>query len=1043
MKKKLNRFIALILAGVLSAGAAPAVFADGTAGDTTAINETGAAKSASEATEAPQATADAPAAKATAEPKTDIVENEKFYNEAIGFLTYLGIFKGDEKGDMKPDEYVTRAEIAAIILREMNITNMLTYENVFNDVDESHWAASVIQTAYSSGIINGYEDGSFGPDEEVTFEQAVKMVMCAINYQGYAETFGGYPEGYLKLAYQEDVANKVDGKLGEPMTRRNIAKLVYNSLTAPYPTLSGMTAYGMKYTKDEDVTILSELHHIYYDEGTITAANGKAMDISSDVLKNQIAFEGEVMESELANAENYVGEYVRLFYRDLDGKGNDTTALYAISKENKTETMTINAGEIDYIKTGYTGSSTSQISYYSDEKHKSKKRIKLVDQPTIVYNGQPFTAANFSSLEATKADGSAMDFDEFITPYEGTVKAVDFGKDGTYDALFVESYETSVVKLATALRLQLEYPISFGDIIKLDTTENPELNVKVIRDEEEIELRELQEGDVVSVRMNANFTDPSYTGDKYITIEASYDYFDGTVKSFNTDEDGCYVTIDDTEYEVVEDEDVRKDIKAMLGTSGKFYMNKFGRIAKADGKVIGGLSSGEKYGWLVNVYTNESGSDVFAKLFTQDGSVETMQLADRVDYWAPDATENKTVSASEIDSYIDNTVDGNSYFVSARAIDSTEKAAIRLCKFKTNSSGRINRLYIAVDEKTVSENSSAVRVSTTDLKEANTRSGLFAGKYVLESGVPQITAPLHFEDLNDSDNYGYRIADKTEFSATTGDVGVGYNCYFGDISDSQPGVIIRLVKSATAAQEIVDYNTADDNPVIVVTGIGVGVDADDEEVYIIKGIRDGKEVQYTTAKNVLVANVNPKVRLDKETYDTTTIWTKDSDVPLNEVLHAGDICGIDGSASNAGIILRMVDATALASYVRNGGEAGGVPDTQFKFDELFSPSRDRVVFGYVTDVRTSPIVQFDLAVDGSEEAADDDDDETTAGGSPIVTVGVSDLSRAVQFVNIARNGRITVDKEVSDAYEVETGDYVFMRNFKNDAARELYVIRFE
>ena len=85
----------------------------------------------------------------------DAAESDELYQEAIGFLNYLGIFTGDENGDMRPEDAVSRAEIAAIILREMNITNMSKYNDSFSDVSSAHWAADIIQTAYENGIING------------------------------------------------------------------------------------------------------------------------------------------------------------------------------------------------------------------------------------------------------------------------------------------------------------------------------------------------------------------------------------------------------------------------------------------------------------------------------------------------------------------------------------------------------------------------------------------------------------------------------------------------------------------------------------------------------------------------------------------------------------------------------------------------------------------------------------------------------------------------------------------------------------------------
>lgn len=1010
MKTKFNRLIAMALIAVMSA-----------AGLTAFAAETEADITADVTTADTESTADA----------------DEHYQEAIGFLNYLGIFTGDENGDMRPEDTISRAEIAAIILREININNMSSYSGSFSDVDSTHWAADIIQTAYENGIINGYDDGTFRPDDDVTYEQAVKMVICAINYESYVVSYGGYPTGYIMLAHDKGISDNASGTIGEPVTRRTVAKLVYNSLTVGYPVISGSdNINSVTYTVKDGVTVLSEKRDIYYKDGIITAAPGKSIDMSVSLIDGQIAFEDEIMNSELSEPEKFVAEYVRLFYRDKSGKGDDKTALYAVPLNKKTESVTLEADEIDSITTGYCGG-TPQIEYYSNSR---QKKLKLSDQPIIVYNDQPFTEANYASVDPKDDNGESISFDEFITPYEGSVEAVDFGSDGYYDILFVDSYETSVVKVATALRLQLEYPISVGDMIKLDTSENTELKVNVLRDGEPIGLRDLSEGDVVSIRMNANFNDDSYTGEKYITIETSMNYVEGTVSSIlSAEENGCKAIINNTEYKIVDNDDIINNVKALMGSSGKFYLNKFGTISYVDGNIIGGLSAGEKYGWLMKLYTEDSGDDFTAKLYTSDGEIKSMRLNGSVDYWAPDAVENRKAIAKEI---VDEVINqGDSYFLNCQITGSSETAAIRLCKFKTNSDGEITRLYMAVDEKTVDEHSGAVRVDTSDHKESHISSGLFAKRYVINSGVPQMTVPISSADLGDADNYNYRIADSSEFTSTVGDKDLGYSCFFADVYNYAPGIAIKMINSVSETHTIDEYSTADDNSVILVSSVNEAVDSNGETVYEIKGYHNGELKEYTTAKNVLVAQVNPAVRLDKETYDTTTIWTQDSDKMLSDVIHPGDICGIDGSNSSLGIILRMVDTQGLADHLAGGGMPGTVQSGQFRYDEMFSSTRDRVIFGYVTEVRTSPIVQFDLAVDGSSSS--DEDGDVVTDGSTSITVGVPDLNRAVHFVTINSSGKIKVDKDVSDAYKVEAGDYVFMRNFRNDESRELYVIRYE
>lgn len=968
----------------------------------------------------------------------DIAENDENYQEAAGFLNYLGIMVGDENGDMKPEETITRAEIAAIILRETNIEKKSEYKGIFDDVDESHWAADDIQTAYESGIISGYGDGTFGPDDDVTYEQAIKMIICAIGWGQHAQMLGEYPQCYIQEASNLDLMDNAKGIVGEEVTRRTVAKLVYNSLTVSYPIITGAssTQFGgvqLNYETKDGVTILSEKHDIYYQEGMITATHDKSIGTAVSLDDNQIMVEDEIMQSEVKDADQYVAQYSRVYYRDMDGTGSDKTALYIVPLTRKTKIMEFNADDIESIVTGYNGG-TPEIHYYDGN---STKKIKLVDQPSISYNNQPFTMANFQALGRDD-----VTFDEFITPEEGSVKAVDFNKDGTYDVLFVDCYETSVVKTVTPIRLQLEYPI-LGDqyMLKLDPSEDDSLNLKVIRDEEICDLKDLQEGDVVSFKMNANFGDDTYTGEKTITIEASLDYAEGKVQTVSSDTSSeKYVTIDDNKYKIVNNDDLFKDVKASIGSNAKFYLNKFGTIAYVDSPALGGLASGEMYGWLINVYPDDSGDKIFAELYSAEGGYQILQLSSKVDYW--DSTTGGPVDVEDrtIDEYIENTTESGGHILTCDAIGYDDKASIRLCKYKVNSSDKITKLYLAVDSSTVDDND-AVRIVTKDLKESSTKGGLFDGKYYIDKGVPQLTVPLTLSENREADNYGYRIADHEEYTTVTGDTGLGYNCFFGDVADAAPGVIIRMTKSTSEAHDIEDYATADDNKIIVISEISEGIDENDEEIYIIKGWCDGEEKEYTLARNVLVAQINEDPWIgNNKSYAATTLWTNKDSRKLTEVLNEGDICGIDGSNSEVGIVLRMVDIEGMADYFVNGENGDGAPPTQFFRDEMFSSSRDRIIFGKVTRTLSSPIVQIGLKNRGSYDgdAIQEDEDEDVT-----VSVALADMTRVVQFINISEDGRITIEREISDAYEIQKDDYVFMRNFRNDTARELYVIRYE
>ncbi len=107
-----------------------------------------------------------------------------------------------ENGLFRPDDNVTRAETAAMLCRLFEIEPSETA--VFPDVPSSHWAAGYIGALANEGVINGFEDGTFRPNDSVTYEQAVKMTenMLGLTFESDIWMYGEYPVGNLIVASQ-------------------------------------------------------------------------------------------------------------------------------------------------------------------------------------------------------------------------------------------------------------------------------------------------------------------------------------------------------------------------------------------------------------------------------------------------------------------------------------------------------------------------------------------------------------------------------------------------------------------------------------------------------------------------------------------------------------------------------------------------------------------------------------------------------------------------------------------------------------------------
>lgn len=114
-------------------------------------------------------------------------------------LEKYGIVRRNHLGALTVEGPVTRAEMAKMLVLMMGLTPESTVCG-FTDVPADHWANVYISRAVAFGIVNGMGDGTFLPDEAITYQQAVKMVVCALGYGVDAERRGGYPHGYVMTA---------------------------------------------------------------------------------------------------------------------------------------------------------------------------------------------------------------------------------------------------------------------------------------------------------------------------------------------------------------------------------------------------------------------------------------------------------------------------------------------------------------------------------------------------------------------------------------------------------------------------------------------------------------------------------------------------------------------------------------------------------------------------------------------------------------------------------------------------------------------------
>ena len=176
---------------------------------------------------------------ASAAPFSDVRDSDYFASAAT-VLKEFGVLDGYPDGTFKPQNSITRAEMATIACRliaKADEAALLAGETEFIDVPRDHWATGYINFASSTGIINGDGDGNFRPGDQVKYEEAIKMVVCSL---GYGEDIEIDPEdwsaGYIKMATEKGITKNLIGQKGTAATRGDIAVMAYNgaNLNIPY-----------------------------------------------------------------------------------------------------------------------------------------------------------------------------------------------------------------------------------------------------------------------------------------------------------------------------------------------------------------------------------------------------------------------------------------------------------------------------------------------------------------------------------------------------------------------------------------------------------------------------------------------------------------------------------------------------------------------------------------------------------------------------------------------------------------------------------------
>lgn len=195
------------------------------------------------------------------------VPSDYWAYDQIVKLVELGILKGYPDGTFKPENNVTRAEFATMVVLAKKLTLVSPATPTFKDVPTTHWAYRYVETAVRAGYLRGYPDGTFGPSRTITREEIAAVM---VNVRGLTaeaakikeplvwgndwKQISSWAVGAVTVAYRPDV-QVLTYRRGvlvapkSPGTRAECAYAVYRGIISP-PTEGQRVIIGMTQEPD-------------------------------------------------------------------------------------------------------------------------------------------------------------------------------------------------------------------------------------------------------------------------------------------------------------------------------------------------------------------------------------------------------------------------------------------------------------------------------------------------------------------------------------------------------------------------------------------------------------------------------------------------------------------------------------------------------------------------------------------------------------------------------------------------------------------------
>lgn len=843
------------------------------------------------------------------------VDEDASYFEAVAMLSKLGIINGYEDGTFLPDNTITRAEVATVLVNALGAADQaqgMTGNNTFTDVPSTHWAAGYVNYAANFGVIAGRGNGIFDPEAPVTYEETVKMIVAMLGYTPVANVKGGYPTGYLYVANNMiKITKGATGSVGDPAKRWVVARLLFNALDAKIMEQSSWSASDPDYVQGNQ-TLLKDYLEVTKIEGIVTETfqqneiNDKedqdiTIELSSidgytsqsklDDSDNSYSYEiGDeyTVDANGTGAEDYLGYKVLAYVKEFDEGDDELVAIAPISNKNNTLEVAFD----DFVKTtnkaGVDDKSSKNISfeYYADSSSDtvlSGKIFKKGADEAIWYKNGNLQNDLEDLIANLKEFGP--DYDQ----EDGFVKFLDNNGDNVYDVIFVETIGNEyVVDEITAKTYKITDKISNGSI-KLDPTAD-DMYVTFYKDNAQVDFDEIEEDDVLSIVYNGSTLKNSSVIKVYISSDKVEGYVSTASEAKNEYKIGGTVYSKSIKCDAIKRSD-----------EGTFFLNYKGRIAYADAT----MTAGGNYAFLLSVNTEDSFSDgksYTLRFMNEKGEWIDADLYDRVTfiYYDEEGKQNSyrtkeldeiqgNANKKDIGDYTNNwlKISGDD-LVLAGALEQ------RVFQYTLNSEGAITKIVLP-SEGLTEDNFSVAEFTEAEYDGGNNRFKSITRKGGVDESTVVFAIDVDSDDVKD-------VTKKKEVSLTSYKTFKDEQKYSGYVYDFDDDVYKCMI--LTKATNAID----DEASLLVVSSIELTA-ANDKDYLVINGYMDGEKVELESVEDADVV-----ISADNDVYTVEDL----------ENLEVGDVIEVACDASGKVTDIKVVYANGKLYDGTNDKDDDGI-----------------------------------------------------------------------------------------------------------------------